>query len=61
MTSALEYRYRINGGYWTVWKPRKQINLAYLPAGDNRVDICGRTNALKEDCTQVVIPVASAQ
>ena len=60
-TAPLEYRYRINGGYWTVWKPRKQINLTYLPAGDNKVDICGRTDALKEDCTQVVVPVAAAQ
>lgn len=60
-SDPLEYRYRVNGGYWTVWKPRQQITLSYLPAGDNTVEICGRTDLLKENCTQVVVMVPSAQ
>jgi len=57
----LEYRYRINGGHWTVWKQREQIQLSYLPAGDNQIEVCARTSLLKEDCTSVVVPVPSAQ
>lgn len=57
----LEYRYRINGGHWTVWKQRSQIQLSYLPAGNNRVEVCARTSLLKEDCTTVAVSVPSAQ
>jgi hypothetical protein len=59
--APLEFRYRINGGHWTVWKPRSQIQLSYLPAGDNQVEVCARTALLKEDCTTLVVPVPSAQ
>lgn len=60
-SDPLEYRYRVNGGYWTVWKPRDSIQLSHLPAGDNVVDVCARTDLLQEDCTQVVVNVPSAQ
>lgn len=60
-TDPLEYRYRVNGGYWTVWKVRSQIQLDYLPAGDNVVDVCARTDLLQEDCTQVTVSVPAAQ
>ena len=57
----LEYRYRVNGGHWTIWKQRTSIELTYLPAGDNVVDVCTRTNMLKEDCTEVPVNVPFAQ
>lgn len=60
-SDPLEYRYRVNGGFWTVWKPRETIELSYLPAGDNTVEVCARTDLLQEDCTQVYVNVPSAQ
>lgn len=56
----LEYRYRVNGGHWTVWKQRDNIELSYLPAGDNVVEVCSRTHLLKEDCTDVTVSVPEA-
>ena len=38
-----------------------QIQLDYLPAGDNVVDVCARTDLLQEDCTQVTVSVPAAQ
>lgn len=60
-TDPLEYRYRVNGGYWTIWKVRSSIQLSHLPAGDNVVDVCARTDLLQENCTQVVVSAPSAQ
>ncbi|OUR99089.1 hypothetical protein A9Q81_10920 [Gammaproteobacteria bacterium 42_54_T18] len=57
----LEYRYRINSGHWTIWKQRTSIKLTYLPAGDNIIDVCTRTNMLKEDCIEVPVSVPFAQ
>lgn len=57
----LEYRYRVNGGHWTIWKQRTSIELSYLPGGDNIVEVCTRTSMLKEDCTDVSISVPYAQ
>ncbi len=57
----MEYRYRVNGGHWTVWKQRSEIRLNYLQGGDNLVEICGRTSMLQEDCTEVVVSVPFAQ
>lgn len=51
----LEYRYRINGGHWTVWKQRESIQLSYLPGGENNVEVCARTYLKQEDCTSVTI------
>lgn len=60
-TDPLEYRYRVNGGYWTVWKVRDAIALSHLPSGHNVVDVCSRSDLLQESCTQVEIEVPSAQ
>ena len=56
----LEYRYRVNGGHWTIWKQRETIELSYLPGGDNIVDVCSRTHMMQEDCTEVFISVPYA-
>lgn len=56
----LEYRYRINGGHWTVWKQREKIQLSYLPGGDNIVEVCSRTHMMQEDCTEVFVSVPYA-
>ena len=57
----LEYRYRINGGHWTVWKQRSSIELSYLPGGENAVEVCARTYLKQEDCTSVTIDTPYAQ
>lgn len=56
----LEYRYRVNGGHWTVWKQRSSIELSYLPGGDNLVEVCSRTHMMQQDCTEVFISVPYA-
>ena len=56
----LEYRYRLNGGHWTVWKQRETIELSYLPGGDNIVEVCSRTAMMQEDCTEVFVSVPYA-
>ncbi|MCG8313051.1 MAG: hypothetical protein MI976_07515 [Pseudomonadales bacterium] len=58
--APLEYRYRVNGGHWTIWKQRSEIALSYLPGGENIVDVCSRTEMLKSSCTQVSISVPYA-
>ena len=45
-TDPLEYRYRVNGGYWTVWKVRDAIALSHLPSGHNVVDVCSKAICL---------------
>jgi hypothetical protein len=60
-TDALEYRYRVNSNEWTVWKVRNTITLKMLPAGDNQVEICARTDLLKEDCTTLTVSVPAQQ
>ena len=47
---SLEYRYRVNGGPWTIWKQRTSIELTYLAAGVN-----------KENYTEVAVSVPFAQ
>ncbi|MCG8315250.1 MAG: hypothetical protein MI976_18725 [Pseudomonadales bacterium] len=51
----LEYRYRVDGGAWSVWKPRSNIQLQYLLGGDHRVEVCSRTVLMKQevDCPSV--------
>ncbi|MCG8672939.1 MAG: hypothetical protein MI867_26330, partial [Pseudomonadales bacterium] len=56
----LEYRYRVNGGHWTIWKQRDSIELSFLPAGDNVVEVCSRTHMMQEDCTEVTVSVPEA-
>ncbi|OUS31011.1 hypothetical protein A9Q99_04895 [Gammaproteobacteria bacterium 45_16_T64] len=56
----LEYRYRVNGGHWTIWKQRSSIKINYLPGGDNIIDVCTRTSMLVEDCTAVPVSVPAA-
>ncbi len=56
----LEYRYRINGGYWSIWKQRDSIELSHLAAGDNVIEVCSRTHLLKEACTEVSVSVPEA-
>ena len=56
----LEYRYRLNGGHWTIWKQREKIDLSYLPGGDNIVEICSRTHMMQQDCTEVFVSVPYA-
>lgn len=45
----LEYRYRVDGGGWSVWKPRSRIHLSRLLAGEHEVEVCSRTVLLKRD------------
>lgn len=51
----LEYRYRVDGGGWTVWKPRRTIKLSRLLAGDHEVEICSRTVLLKREVSCPVV------
>ncbi len=46
---ALEYRYRIDGGGWSVWKHREAVRLRRLLAGSHRVEVCARTSRLKHE------------
>jgi len=45
----LQYRYRIDGGKWSLWKERDSIVIRNMMAGDHDVEVCSRTHMLKED------------
>lgn len=45
----LEYRYRVDNGPWSVWKPRSSIQLQRLLGGEHEVEVCARTVVLKQD------------
>ncbi|MEC8444555.1 MAG: hypothetical protein VXZ05_10140 [Pseudomonadota bacterium] len=45
----LEYRYRVDGGSWSVWKARDEIRLRRLLAGDHEVEICSRSPLMKRE------------
>ncbi len=45
----LEYRFRVDNGAWSVWKPRTSIQLQRLLGGDHVVEVCARTVVLKQD------------
>lgn len=45
----LEHRYRVDGGAWSIWKPRDTIRLSRLLAGPHTVEICARTALLKRE------------
>lgn len=51
----LEYRYRVDGGGWTVWKRRDEIHLRRLLAGNHTVEICSRTPLLKREVSCPVV------
>lgn len=48
-SEPLEYRFRVDNGPWSVWKPRKTIELQRLLGGDHEVEVCARTLVLKQD------------
>lgn len=57
---ALEYRFRVDGGDWSVWKPRTSLNLSRLLGGSHTVQVCSRTVVLKQeqDCPTVTFDTA---
>ena len=48
-SEPLEYRYRVDNGAWSVWKPRSRIQLQRLLGGEHVVEVCARTVLLKQD------------
>ena len=56
----LEYRYRVDGGGWSVWKQREQIHLRRMLGGNHRVEVCARTPLLKQDSSCPVVQFATA-
>ncbi len=54
-TDTLEYRFRVDGGAWSVWKPRTSLSLSRLLGGSHTVQVCSRTVILKQeqDCPSV--------
>jgi len=57
---ALEYRFRVDGGAWSVWKHRTSLNLSRLLGGSHTVQVCSRTVVLKQeqDCPSVTFETA---
>ncbi len=51
----LEYRYRVDGGGWSVWKRRDEIHLKRLLAGEHNVEICSRTPLLRRELSCPVV------
>ena len=51
----LEYRYRVDGGGWSIWKRRDEIHLSRLLAGDHTVEVCSRTPLLKRELSCPVV------
>ena len=51
----LEYRYRVDGGSWSLWKHRETIELSHLLAGDHEVEICSRTPLMKREVSCPVV------
>lgn len=45
----LEYRYRVDGGGWSIWKYRETIKLSRLLAGVHTVEVCSRSMLLKRE------------
>ena len=45
----LEYRYRVDGGGWSIWKRRDEIHLRRMLAGEHNVEVCSRTVLLKRE------------
>lgn len=57
---ALEYRYRVDGGGWSVWKRRDKIHLQRLLAGDHQVEVCSRTVLLKREVACPAVDFSTA-
>ena len=51
----LEYRYRVDGGGWSIWKRRDEIRLSRLLAGEHTVEVCSRTPLLKRELSCPVV------
>ena len=45
----LEQRFRVDGGKWSVWKPRSELTLRRLLGGSHDVQVCSRTAVLKQE------------
>lgn len=56
----LEYRYRINGEAWSLWKPRSSIDFYKMSLGLHSLEVCARTAMLVEakDCQAVKLSVS---
>lgn len=46
---ALESRYRVDNGPWSIWKPRSRIEMTNLLGGDHVVEVCSRTVLMKQE------------
>lgn len=46
---ALESRYRVDNGPWSIWKPRTRIQLSNLLGGDHVIEVCSRTVLMKQE------------
>lgn len=56
----LEYRYRVNDGAWSLWKPRSSIDFYNMSLGLHNLEVCARTAMLVEakDCQTVKLNVS---
>jgi hypothetical protein len=55
----LEYSYRLDGGPWSVWKPRSEIRLGSLLSGLHELHVRSRTALLKVDPTPAKLVFAT--
>lgn len=46
---ALESRYRVDNGPWSIWKTRSKIDMVNLLGGDHVVEVCSRTVLMKQE------------
>lgn len=63
LVGGLEYRFRVDGGPWSIWKARSKIELTNLLGGDHSVEVCSRTALLKQEqgCPTVAFTTAVVQ
>ncbi|OUS25748.1 hypothetical protein A9Q99_20015 [Gammaproteobacteria bacterium 45_16_T64] len=59
-TEALESRFRIDNGAWSIWKPRTSLNVSRLLGGTHTIQVCSRTVIMKQeqDCPSVTFETA---
>lgn len=48
---ATQYRYRLDGGWWSTWQRRDTIQLRRLLGGQHTIEVCSRTRFLRADPT----------